>query len=44
VPNGTVESALGDKVTLFWVDGSGRTSPASKAVKVVGTKPTGEDD
>jgi len=36
VPNGTVESSIGDKVTLFWVDASGRKSPASKAMTITG--------
>lgn len=36
VPNDTVESAPGDKVTLFWVDASGRVSPATKAISVTG--------
>jgi len=36
VPNDTVESKPGDRVTLFWVDASGRTSPVSKPVTVSG--------
>ena len=39
VPNDTIESKVGDKVTLFWVDGSGRRSPATKAIRIAG-KPT----
>jgi hypothetical protein len=39
VPNNTVESKVGDKVTLFWVDANGRRSPASRAVTVTGKKP-----
>lgn len=34
VPNDTIESSGGDRVKLFWVDGSGRTSPASKLVTI----------
>ena len=43
VPNDSVESKPGDKVTLFWVDASGRVSPATKAVTVTG-KPAVETD
>jgi len=43
VPNNTVESRPGDKVTLFWVDQSGRLSPASKVVTITGTTKTQED-
>ena len=43
VPNNTVESTLGDKVTLFWVDQSGNKSPASAVIKV-GGKPASNDD
>jgi hypothetical protein len=41
--NGTVESKPGDKLTAFWVDASGRTSPLSAAVAVAGTKPVETD-
>ncbi|CAN5922569.1 hypothetical protein BH11MYX3_BH11MYX3_08710 [soil metagenome] len=44
VPNNTIESSIGDKVTLMWVDQSGRVSPASKVVTVTGAKPTGDDE
>lgn len=43
VPNNTVESKVGDKVTLFWVDASGRKSPASRALAVTGKKPVGDE-
>jgi hypothetical protein len=43
VPNDTVESKVGDRVTLFWVDASGRRSPASKAVTVTGKRPVETD-
>lgn len=43
VPNDTVESAPGDKVTLFWVDASGRVSPATKAITVAGKPPVETD-
>lgn len=43
VPNNTIESKPGDKVKLFWVDASGRVSPASKLLTVTG-KATGDDD
>jgi hypothetical protein len=33
-PNGTVIAQPGDKVTAFWVDGTGRVSPASTAAVV----------
>lgn len=36
VPNNTVESRIGDKVKVFWVDQSGRVSPASKTTRVTG--------
>ncbi len=36
VPNNTVESSAGQRVKLFWVDHSGRTSPASKLVTIAG--------
>ncbi len=36
VPNTTIESAIGDKVKVFWVDHSGRVSPASKTITVTG--------
>jgi len=36
VPNSTVESRIGDKVKVFWVDQSGRVSPASKTTMVSG--------
>ncbi len=36
VPNDTVESSIGDKVKVFWVDQSGRVSPASKTTTVTG--------
>ncbi len=34
LPNGTLPSAKGDKVTLFWVDESGRKSAATKPVVI----------
>lgn len=37
VANNTVESSVGDKVTLRWVDQSGRLSPPSKVIRVTGT-------
>ncbi len=40
VPNNTVESKIGDKVKLFWVDRSGRKSPVSKIVSITGTPAT----
>jgi hypothetical protein len=43
VPNDTVESKPGDKVTLFWVDAAGRMSPASKAITVTGKPPVTDD-
>ena len=43
VPNDTVESKPGEKVTLFWVDASGRVSPATKAITITG-KPQVEND
>ncbi len=43
VPNNTIESSIGDKVTLMWVDQSGRVSPASKVITVTG-KTTGTGD
>jgi hypothetical protein len=43
VPNNTVESAAGDRVTLFWVDQAGRTSPASKVVTITGKLATYDD-
>lgn len=36
-PNGTEISNAGDKVTLFWVDSAGRTSPPTKPLTVTGT-------
>jgi hypothetical protein len=39
VPNDTIESKIGDTVTLFWVDASGRVSPATAAIKVTGKAP-----
>jgi hypothetical protein len=44
VPNNTIESSIGDKVTLMWVDGSGRLSPASKVLTVTGSKATGDGE
>ncbi len=42
VPNDTIESKSGDKVKVFWVDQSGRVSPASKVLTVAGkTNDTG---
>ena len=43
VPNDTVESKPGDKVKLFWVDATGRTSPVSRAVTVTGKPPVETD-
>ncbi|MBL0218575.1 MAG: hypothetical protein IPQ07_32445 [Myxococcales bacterium] len=40
VPNNTVESKIGDKVKLFWVDRNGRKSPVSKIVTITGTPAT----
>lgn len=34
LPNGTVPSKAGDKITLFWVDAMGRASLASKPITV----------
>ena len=34
LPNGTLPSKAGDKVTLFWVDDAGRKSAASKPVEI----------
>lgn len=36
LPNGTIESKMGDKVTLFWVDQSGRKSAPSKVIEITG--------
>lgn len=36
VPNGTVESRIGDKVSVAWVDKYGRLSPKSKLVVITG--------
>lgn len=36
VPNKTVESSAGQRVKLFWVDRSGRSSPTSKLVTIAG--------
>lgn len=43
LPNGTVESSPGDKVTLFWVDASGRKSDLSKPIVVGGKVSPGMD-
>ncbi len=43
VPNNTVESSVGDKVTLVWVDQSGRMSPASKILTVTGKTDGGDE-
>jgi hypothetical protein len=44
LPNGTVESAPGDKVMVFWVDRGGRRSPASSAVAIASIPvPGGEE-
>jgi len=37
VPNGTVESRVGDKVSVAWVDRYGRLSAASKLVTIQGS-------
>lgn len=34
LPNGTIPSRKGDKVTLFWVDGSGRKSAFTKPMTI----------
>jgi hypothetical protein len=34
MPNGTIPSKAGDKITLFWVDAMGRPSVASKPITV----------
>jgi hypothetical protein len=38
VPNGTVESEIGDKVSVAWVDRYGRMSPPSKLATIKGDK------
>lgn len=35
LPNGTVETRAGERVSLMWVDKHGRTSPAGKPIEVV---------
>jgi hypothetical protein len=37
LPNGTVESKIGETVTVFWVDKYGQKSAPSKPVKITGT-------
>lgn len=34
LPNGTIASKAGDKITLFWVDGVGRKSAATKPIQI----------
>jgi hypothetical protein len=34
LPNGTIPSKPGDKVTLYWIDDAGRKSPASKPIEI----------
>ena len=41
--NGTIESKPGERVTAFWVDSSGRKSPASGAMAITGTGPSDDE-
>lgn len=44
LPNGTIESKPGDRVTAFWVDGAGRRSRTSPPMVVTGNAPVDDGE